>query len=121
MPVEIGGRPEHGFDEPLGLLSDCHRRIERFLGVLAAVARGERGGALGAEARDAVERSLAYFRRAGPLHTRDEEEDLFPLLRARAGPGAAELAAAVAELERDHQVADRRGSERVLFVLVVVA
>ena len=41
MPVRIGGRPEHGFDEPLGLLSDCHRRIERFLGVLAAVARGE--------------------------------------------------------------------------------
>lgn len=21
-------RKEHGFDEPLGLLSDCHRRIE---------------------------------------------------------------------------------------------
>ena len=37
MPTQIGQRPDHGFDEPLGLLSDCHRRIEHFLDVLATI------------------------------------------------------------------------------------
>ena len=33
MPIQIGQGADHSFDEPLGLLSDCHRRIEQFLGV----------------------------------------------------------------------------------------
>ena len=38
MPVQIGA-PTHDFSDPTGLLSDCHRRIEMFLGSLDAVAR----------------------------------------------------------------------------------
>ena len=38
MLLKIGGPPEHGFDQPLGLLSDCHRRIEHFLFVLSTIA-----------------------------------------------------------------------------------
>jgi hypothetical protein len=38
MPVVIGGRPDSSFSDPLGLLTDCHRRIERFLGALRRVA-----------------------------------------------------------------------------------
>ena len=47
MPISIGARPQSGFDDPLGLLSDCHRRIESFLGVLIRVVdrAGARDGA----------------------------------------------------------------------------
>ena len=44
MLVRIGQPADHGFDERLGLLSDCHRRIEQFLGLLSTVAGGRRGG-----------------------------------------------------------------------------
>jgi hypothetical protein len=43
MPFPIGRRPDHGFDEPLGLLSDCHRRIEDFLQVLITLAEQVNG------------------------------------------------------------------------------
>ena len=46
MAVKIGATPEHSFEQPLGLLSDCHRRIELFLGVLTRIAEDARGGAL---------------------------------------------------------------------------
>ena len=37
MPVQIGAKT-HNFTDPTGLLSDCHRRIEMFIGTLKAVA-----------------------------------------------------------------------------------
>ena len=37
MPVQIGAQ-SHSFSDPTGLLSDCHRRIEMFLGALERVA-----------------------------------------------------------------------------------
>jgi hypothetical protein len=37
MPVQIGAKT-HNFTGPTGLLSDCHRRVEMFLGTLEAVA-----------------------------------------------------------------------------------
>ena len=46
MLLRVGSAPDHGFDEPLGLLSDCHRRIEHFLSHLIALARKNRGGPL---------------------------------------------------------------------------
>jgi hemerythrin-like domain-containing protein len=50
---------------------------------------------------------LRYFDTSGALHHRDEDEDLFPLLRARAGGlGRAEIAAAIDELEREHATMD---------------
>ena len=57
MPLQIGQRPDHGFDEPLGLLSDCHRRIEHFLGVLATITDEAAGGPLTPSDRRALEGS----------------------------------------------------------------
>lgn len=37
MRITIGTRPDHGFDEPLGPPSDCHRRIEPFLQIPTTV------------------------------------------------------------------------------------
>lgn len=96
MPVVIGAA-QSGFANPIGLLSDCHRRIERFLKTLEAVA-GE-SGVLDAQCRDALQTALEYFRNAAPKHTADEEEDLFPMLRLR---DRLEIAEALEQLEGDH-------------------
>jgi hemerythrin-like domain-containing protein len=92
MPVVINARPERGFDDPIGLLGDCHRRIERFLSVLARVA-AEGRGPLDAATGAAFENALRYFRDAAPKHTADEEHSLFPRLRQSGHPEAAAAAA----------------------------
>jgi pyridoxamine 5'-phosphate oxidase len=57
-----------------------------------------------AEARSAAQAVLRYFDTAGVLHHRDEDEDLFPLLRALAGMRRRpEVAAVLEELEREHE------------------
>jgi len=107
MAVQIGQKPEHGFSEPLGLLTDCHRRIERFLSVLVRVADEVRGGELSIEQKQAFTSALQYFRDAAPKHTADEERSLFPRLRAAGGSEVEEAMAHVDRLEADHLRADR--------------
>lgn len=106
MPIQIGQRADHGFDEPLGLLSDCHRRIEHFLGVLATVAADAAGASLSAAHQRALEGALRYFAVAAPKHTADEEVSLFPRLRSSADPAAAGVLASLDALEHDHDEAD---------------
>ncbi len=104
MPVTIGAR-ESTFADPLGLLSDCHRRIERFLGVLRTVAQDSAGGPLDAEHARALEAALTYFRDAAPKHHADEEQDLFPQLRALGRPPVDAMLRCMAQLEDDHRSA----------------
>lgn len=104
MPVQIGGKT-HSFGEPTGLLSDCHRRIEMFLGTLVGVAP-LLDKPLDAEARRAMETSLRYFREAAPKHTADEEESLFPRLRRMDNPEVEAALGTLDPLERDHRRAD---------------
>ena len=85
MGIQIGAKPDSGFDDPIGMLKDCHRRIERFLGILCVVVNRVQGRSLIGEERDAVRAALQYFRTGGQRHTADEEESLFPRLRASAG------------------------------------
>jgi hemerythrin-like domain-containing protein len=106
MPIQINRPPDHDFDEPLGLLSDCHRRIEHFLDVLLAGAAKAGGEALSASDRAALEGALQYFRTAAPRHTADEEESLFPLLRASGDAVAAQALAVLDRLEHDHEEAN---------------
>jgi hemerythrin-like domain-containing protein len=108
MLLKIGNRPDHGFDEPLGLLSDCHRRIEQFLRVLRAVTDAAGGGTLGDTDRAQLQAAIAYFAQAAPRHTADEEESLFPRLRASADPVATRALDLLVRLEQDHAVADER-------------
>jgi hemerythrin-like domain-containing protein len=104
MPVTIGAK-ESTFADPLGLLADCHRRIERFLGVLRAVAERNSTGSLSPEHAHALEAALNYFRDAAPKHHADEEQDLFPQLRALDSPEAEALLRRMAELEEQHRAA----------------
>lgn len=101
MGIQIGAKPDSGFDDPLGMLSDCHRRIEHFLGILCLVAERAQGRTLTAEETSAVEAALTYFRVGGQRHTADEEQSLFP--RLMAAGGFAELE----RLEQDHDEADQ--------------
>ena len=106
MFLKPGHRPDHGFDEPLGLLSDCHRRIEHFLEVLIAVHARAAGGTLAPAERAELEGALRYFEIAAPRHTADEEESLFPKLRQSNDAAAREVLDVLARLERDHGAAD---------------
>lgn len=108
MRIQIGSRPHHGFNEPLGLLSDCHRRIEHFLHVLVTVDRRLSGGPLDDDCRQGLEGALKYFETAAPHHTADEEESLFPRLRASGDAAARQALSLVQQLERDHEAADAR-------------
>lgn len=105
MPVQIG-HSASDFTNPLGLLSDCHRRIEQFLNVLSNLAREARGRQLTSDERAALERALTYFREAAPKHTHDEEDSLFPRIAY-----SSEAAAIIQELEADHSTADSAHSE----------
>jgi hemerythrin-like domain-containing protein len=105
MPVFIGAA-ESTFANPIGLLSDCHRRIERFLQTLIAVAARDRGGPLDAEHRRALEAALKYFREAAPRHIADEEEDLFPRVRQLRDTRTEGLED-IERLEAEHKAADR--------------
>ena len=105
MPVVIGGRAA-SFANPLGLLTDCHRRIEMFLRALIVIAQESREGSLNAEQREALEKALTYFRDAAPKHTADEEQSLFPRMRKAGGDEVRAALAQVDALEREHRIAD---------------
>ncbi len=107
MPIHIGGHTDHGFTEPLGLLSDCHRRIEHFLQLLITVDLKAAGGTLSLEYRRALEGALKYFETAAPTHTADEEDSLFPRLRASDRPDAKRALTLIEQLEHDHVAADQ--------------
>ena len=70
------------FKDPIELIYRDHERIRRVCDKLNALAQdldGPVAPRLAAEVLRFLERDL-------PLHLADEEKDLFPLLRARAGP-----------------------------------
>jgi hemerythrin-like domain-containing protein len=87
-----------GFDDPLGMLAACHRRIERQLATLARLQRHLPENGCDADARAAARATLKYFDNAAPNHHADEEQSLFPRLTA-ATPDAIPL---VDDLEREH-------------------
>jgi hemerythrin-like domain-containing protein len=107
MPIQIGEKSSPTFQQPLELLSDCHRRVENFLHLLLLVAEQARGGELDARQREALETALRYFREAAPKHTADEEESLFPRMRAAGNRTATEALEKIDALEADHAVAKK--------------
>lgn len=100
MPVTIGKEAENGFDRPIGLMKDCHRRIEAFLGVLEALAARSSGWRLEPSEQESLERAIAYFETAAPRHVADEEHSLFP--RMRHYPQCREALRDLDHLEDDH-------------------
>jgi hemerythrin-like domain-containing protein len=101
MAIQIGAKPDSGFDDPIGMLKDCHRRIEHFLDIMCLVAERAHTRSLTGEERSAVQAALQYFYVGGERHTADEEESLFPRLRGKPLVGMEEIS----RLESDHHLA----------------
>ena len=74
--------PAPSFDDPLGMLFACHRRIERQLATLARLQRHLPEHGCDDDARAAARAILKYFDEAAPNHHADEEQSLFPRLAA---------------------------------------
>jgi hemerythrin-like domain-containing protein len=111
MPIVIGGKRASDFSDPIGMLGDCHRRMERFLNALLTVATCAKGGSLTHEQQTALATSLRYFREAAPKHTADEEESLFPRLSRLDRPDLQPLLARIDSLQQDHECAERSHRE----------
>jgi len=93
--------PAPGFDEPLAMLRACHERIQRQCATLAKLATHLRSDGLTEAARQAAADIHRYFSSAGRQHHADEEQDLFPMLRAEP-----DLAGLLDALARDHAEMD---------------
>lgn len=111
MTIQIGDRPDAEFSDPLQLMTDCHRRIERFLSILEKVVISGRGGHLDHESREAINASLTYFREAAPKHTADEEESLFPRLARQQTNGDRSVAEQIRRLSSDHAAVQQRHAD----------
>jgi hemerythrin-like domain-containing protein len=102
------------FDDPLGMLRACHRRIERALDVTERVAAMERAGPLHDAACEALRQTLHYFATGVPRHSADEDESLFPRLRAAGSDvlhAAEHLSEEHAELDALHRELDSLAQE----------
>ncbi|MCI0447770.1 hemerythrin domain-containing protein [bacterium] len=105
MPIQIGAKTDHSFKNPIGLLTDCHRRIKKFLMMMITVMRQTHGGPLKTSQQEALELALQYFREAAPKHALDEEASLFPRMR----PLCRMLDSSIKSLnhlEKEHHIAD---------------
>jgi hemerythrin-like domain-containing protein len=103
--LQIGEKPSPTFDDPLGLMSDCHRRVESFLRALIIVTEQANGCPLNEKQREGLQTALRYFSEAAPKHTADEENSLFPRMRALAYEEVEAALKKIDALEADHRVA----------------
>ncbi|HLS86819.1 MAG TPA: hemerythrin domain-containing protein [Burkholderiales bacterium] len=95
------------FDDPLELFEACHERIERQLRTLERMVPHVAANGPDEAARSAAAAVMRYFDTAGVHHHRDEDEDLFPRLRALAARGGRdEIGAALYELGQEHRAID---------------
>lgn len=98
-----------GFDTPLAMLAECHRRVERQCATLARLVPHLSVHGSDAAAGEAAAAVLRYFDLAAPKHHADEEEDLFPaLIESMAGSDAVCLREMIDALRADHRELDRR-------------
>jgi hemerythrin-like domain-containing protein len=111
MLTQIGGKLESDFTRPLGMLSDCHKRIRYFSSaLLATVTHADEGPLTVHECVD-LETALRYFRDAAPKHTADEEQSLFPRLRCIDSPEVHATLRKIEGLEADHRKAESQHHE----------
>ncbi len=92
-----------GFDAPLQMLRACHGRIAAQCATLQRLHQHMQTQGDDEQAAQAARAILRYFDTAGRFHHEDEEQDLFPLLRASAAPEAAEY---IDRLLQEHRTLD---------------
>lgn len=93
-----------GFETPLEMLEACHERLQAQLATLARLAAWLPEHGPDKQARQAAVNVMRYFDIAAVKHHQDEEDDLFPVLRARADDARrAELGTLIDWILADHQ------------------
>ena len=90
MAALRGGKLDCEFDDPIGMLKNVHRQIKRLLHVLWVIADRAAGRELTGEEKAAVRSAMDRLRVDVTRHTADEEQSLFPRLRAEAITGDSE-------------------------------
>src|SRR5436190_20786382 len=98
-----------GYDDPVGMLQGCHRRIEKKLATLNALRTHLAAKGIDAEASVAAQAVLRYFDTAAAYHHQDEEIDLMPILEKRVSDASdlARLQALEACVHEDHLEIER--------------
>lgn len=104
--ITIGSKSCHDFSDPLAMMGDCHRKLERYLVGLQAVISQAKGGPLSTEHQGALELALRYFRDAAPFHAKDEEESLFPRMRKIQNPEVQAALSVLDALDAEHVEAE---------------
>ena len=90
------------FDHPLEMLLACHGKILRQCDTLRKLETHLRTHGCDMQARLAAQGILRYFGTAGQFHHQDEEENLFPALRASAGDEQERLDELLQRLLEEH-------------------
>jgi len=98
-----------GYDDPVGMLQGCHRRIEKKLATLKALCLHLASKGIDAESSVAAQAVLRYFDTAAAYHHEDEEIDLMPILEARVSDASdlARLRALEVRVHEDHLEIER--------------
>lgn len=117
MAADFFSQTTPGFDDPLGVLRACHRRMERQLATLSRLRRHLPLHHADDDARAAAAAIVRYFDSAAPNHHADEEASLFPRLAALA-PDLEKVAAA---LGREHAELGARWSRLRPLLAAIVA
>lgn len=82
MHTLLNATPAPGFDDPLAMLQACHGRITAQCTTLRKLQAHLPSHGNDEQALQAARAILHYFDTAGQFHHQDEEQDLFPALRA---------------------------------------
>lgn len=98
------GEAAPSFDHPLEMLHACHGKILRQCNTLQKLAAHLVSKGCDQQAQQAAQGILRYFDTAGLFHHQDEEENLFPTLRALAGSDQAQIEALLERLLAEHVV-----------------
>lgn len=102
MITTLSGATAPSFDHPLEMLRACHGKILRQCDTLQKLtAHLEREGC-DQQVQQAAQGILRYFDTAGQFHHLDEEQDLFPALRAAADADNSTLDALLERLLAEH-------------------
>jgi hemerythrin-like domain-containing protein len=89
-------------DEPIEMLAACHGRIAEQCHTLSRLVEHLGSHGVDEQASQAAQAVIRYFDTAGENHHRDEEEDLFPVLRRFAGRRSLEVEVMLAALLMEH-------------------
>ena len=98
------GEAAPSFDHPLEMLHACHGKIQRQLDTLQKIAAHLPAHGCDQQAQQAAQGIMRYFDTAGQFHHQDEEENMFPALRAMDIPEKAEVETLIERLLAQHAV-----------------